>query len=173
MFLPMRPMEGERLTAQNILAVTRMYRERGYLLQRKLNGDRGVLESRPDGLMLWNRYGSEYSASAVDLADWNVLPVGTILDGEVWRGEFYPFESIGPQDQAARIALAQHWCAFCSNPYVFGGVTDDWLMGEVTLNADPLTRQWEGVVAKFASAKYVPLKKPHHESQAWVKLRWC
>jgi hypothetical protein len=168
-------MTGPKLTIDNILAVIAEYKAKGYLVQRKLNVDRGVLEITPAGPMLWNRYGSEYCASEVDLSAWNALP-SCILDGEVYRGEFYPFECLTCGENATqtlRIGVAENICRNAGQPYIFGGITNDWLIGEVTLDTNPRTRMWEGCVMKLASAKYVPLKKPDNESAAWTKLRWC
>jgi hypothetical protein len=140
-----------------------------------LNGDRGILECTHDGLKLWNRYGSEYNASSVDLSGWRNLKPGTLLDGEIYRGEFFCFEEIVEgKDQAWRIATGRATTMILGNKqWVFDGITNDWLIGEVTLDADPRTRMWEGCVMKLANAKYVPLKKPDHESPTWVKLKWC
>lgn len=171
--IPMRPQMGVKLTADNVLYEVAKMKAKGYIVQRKLNGDRGVLEMTRLGLLLWNRYGSLYSASGVDLAAWNTLPLGTVLDGEVYLGEFYPFEVINDKLQEQRITDAEAMCRRCGQPYIFGGITNDWLIGEVTLDDNPKTRMWEGVVCKLAGAKYVPLKKPDHESPTWQKCKWC
>ena len=176
-FLPMRPTPAERLTPDNILAVVGEYRARGWIEQRKLNGDSGTLESTKDGLKLWNRYGSIYAASGVKLNPWLGLPVGSILGGEIYQGEFRCFEVIQhltePLETASqRIAFAYPLCQQYSQPYIFGNVTNDWLMGEVTLKANPKTRMFEGLVWRLASAKYTPMKQPHHECPTIYKTKW-
>ena len=179
-FYPMRPTPAEKLTPDNILAVVGVYRNRGWIEQRKANGDSGTLESTKEGLKLWNRYGSIYSAGGVKLNPWLGLPVGTILGGEIYQGEFRCFEVIttGLCDctqlgASHRISGAEQICRQFKQPYIFGNVTNDWLMGEVTLKANPKTRMWEGLVWRLASAKYTPMKQPHHECPNIVKTKWC
>jgi ATP-dependent DNA ligase len=168
----MRPTTGPKLTPANILGTVQSYRLQGYEIQRKLNGDRAMLERTAAGVRLWNRYGGNYGF-AVNLKPYRDLATGTVLDGEVYRGEFYPFEQISDgSDTVERIRDCELLCRFVGVPYLFGGVTNDWLMGEVTLPASR-TRQFEGVVCKLASAKYVPLKTETQDSPTWTKLRWC
>ena len=171
-FYPMRPTTGPKLTPANILGTVNSYRHQGYELQRKLNGDRAILERTVAGVRLWNRYGGNY-AFTVNLRPYRDLASGTMLDGEVYRGEFRAFEQLSENsDTIERIRDCELLCRFIGVPYLFGQVTDDWLMGEVTLPASR-TRQWEGVVCKLASAKYVPLKTETQDSPTWTKLKWC
>lgn len=176
-------MMGARLTPQNVLAEVAKMQAKGYIVQRKLNGDRGVLEAASDGeLKLWNRYGSLYGASTVRLDEWSTLPIGTIIDGEIFEGHFYPFECIQVgrgfpmlylQDNTeGRISGAKLLCQHYSVEYLYD-VTNEWLVDGCGEYANPHIVMWEGVVCKLANAKYVTLKKPDHESPTWVKLKWC
>lgn len=171
-FYPMRPMMGEKLTAGNILPVVNYYRSRGYEIQRKLNGDRAIMEvTRNDGVIFWNRYGSRYSFS-VNAAPFKGLLIGTILDGENYQGTFYPFEQISTVSTTTeRIRDCRLLCGMIGVPYIYGEVTNDWLMVEFTLPPSR-TRMWEGVVCKMKHRPYQPLKTADQESPEWVKLKW-
>ena len=171
---PMRPCAGVKLTPENVIAVTQEAWKAGYILQRKLNGDRGILEVGRNGVItLWNRYGDEYILPC-NLQPFKKVLSGTVFDGEIYNGEFHPFEQLGNGDTAeTRINNCKFSCAMYGIPYVFGGITADWLIGEVTLITNPRTRMWEGVVAKAAKSKYMPLTTATQDSPLWTKLKWC
>lgn len=178
--IPMRPVMGARLTPQNILLEVLQMKLRGYIVQPKLNGDRGVLESTPTGLKLWNRYGTEYCAGHIDLTPWQALPPGIMLDGELYQQAFTPFEAIHSNNARllftptteGRIAGAKLACQIVHVPFLFNEPADDWLMEQVNAAENPRTRQWEGVVCKLRTTNYLPMKKPDHESPYWTKCKW-
>lgn len=177
--IPMRPIEGPKLTAGNILDIVAHYKEHGCICQPKLNGDRGLLQRTDAGIIIWNRYGEEYSF-AVEKEPWMKLSPDTILDGEIYEGVFYPFEclslgssSILSEPAVFRTNTAEGLCArkpvtlFC-----FNEPSEAWLKLQVAERTNPRTRRWEGLVFKKADSPYVPLKKPDHESPAWIKCKW-
>ncbi len=172
-FFPMRPISSPKLTSANVLyEVSRMVAQ-GFLIQPKLNGDRGILEATQTGLKLWNRYGGVYSASSVNLADWSNLKPGTLLDGEIWRGEFYCFEEIIDGDTTDRIAAGRATTLLLGNKkWLFNPPTTQWLLDQARSPEIRTVRQWEGVVCKLHSAPYTPAHKPDQETPFWVKLKW-
>lgn len=179
-FYPTRPSTGSRLTSDNVLVVVNDYRARGYIIQPKLNGDRGILVQAPGGVELWNREGTIYRAGEVNLGRWECLSPDTVLDGEIWQGEFYPFEaivvsagSLVHDRTAERIGWAIGQSARAGQDWLFETPTNEWLINEITLDADPLTRQWEGVVAKIDGAHYRTMSHPEQEAGTWVRLKWC
>lgn len=176
---PMRPTTGPMLCTANVLAVVGEYRNRGYCIQQKLNGDRGILEMTTAGPKLWNRRCGLYRATQVATGRWASLPVGTVLDGEVYGTGFYPFEALQVGDSPligeffpARALATQGLCDRAGVPFLFFEPTDEWLLEQATLKANPLTRMWEGVVAKLECDTYRPLSHPDQESATWVKLKW-
>ena len=173
-FYPMRPMTGPKLTIDNVLLITSDYLHRGYILQRKLNGDRVVMIVKDFGATFWNRYTGIYSFAVNN--EWGKLPVGTVMDGEVYQGEYYPFELIQLGKEKIlttqeRVVGAENICRTHNQEYVYGGVTNDWLVGEVMMKHER-TSMWEGVVAKLKSARYEPLNTATQESPAWSRLKW-
>jgi hypothetical protein len=161
---------GEKLTPANVLAVVQDYRQRGYRITRKLNGDRVVL-SVNGSLQWWSRYGQPYSFN-VNPAPWQDLPDGTLLDGEAYRGEFYPFLDVNQptigqgEDSARRITLE------AGMPWIYGDITTEWLLQEARSGEKMTTRKFEGCVAKLANSPYLPLRRPDMESATWTKLKW-
>lgn len=169
---PMRPTSGQRLTAQNVHQLIAGYQARGYLVQPKLNGDRAVLVATHSGLQLWNRHGGPYQAACVQLWQWNHLPIGTILDGEVYDLMFCPFEVLNGGTAIARAAAAKQLCQQRGIAYLFDEPSRGWLLDQAASTENILRRQWEGVVCKHASSTYRPLHAAHQESAEWIKLKW-
>ena len=144
MIIPMRPTQGERLTPENVITVVNSYKRNGYIIQPKLNGDRGILESTKSGLKLWNRYGGIYSATLVDLSEWRNLHVGTILDGEIYKEikmkyKFYPFEAVVDGSAQMRINIARQY----AKAWLFSPPSDEWLLEQAKSNENIRTRRWE------------------------------
>lgn len=179
--IPMRPIEGPKLTAGNILDIVAHYKEHGCICQPKLNGDRGLLQRTDAGIIIWNRYGEEYSFAA-EKEQWMKLSPDTILDGEIYGGVFHPFEclSLGDVnwmniDAQGRMFTARELCTRRpaeETVYLFNEPTEAWLKLQVAERTNPRTRRWEGLVFKKTDSPYVPLKKPDHESPTWIKCKW-
>jgi hypothetical protein len=162
MMIPMRP------TATGVkptVARVRELRECGWIVQRKLNGDRVILDCRGDGMpVAWNRYGTEYGHK-VATTKWQGC--GYLLDGEVIGGEFIPFDIVDyDMPLVARTSLVNALCDRLGVEWIWEA--DDQYIRDGAANGT----RWEGVVAKVATSKYRPLGKPHQESAEWVKLKW-
>jgi len=174
-FYPMRPAATGRAPTRALLAKLRAT----HVIQPKLNGDRVCLwVERDDSTYAQHRKGGAYSFMIRNRGQFAKLPAGTVLDGEVFGGKFYPFEVLrfgdldlrtnGPE---ARALLAERVCRWLG---------EEWLFAEPTLaqldqmaTDFPATRQWEGVVCKRRGSAYRPHAKPTHESPDWFKLKWC
>jgi len=173
-FLPPRPMMGEKLTAENVIKIAHIRRANGYSLTRKLNGDHGILESTGGGvLILWNRFGGIYS-NAVDLSPWKGIGRGLLLDGEIWKQRFYPWERIDVAVNAQdRLDYAKTLCHACKVDWMYGPVDDDWLVIEAGMpGQNPRTRTYEGFVSKLITSKYTPAKTVYQECPFYIKDKW-
>jgi hypothetical protein len=94
-FFPMRPRTGRRITAANVDQVYADATSGQWHPQKKLNGDRAVLAIQDNRTMIISRYGDLYRHPVDNINDFLKLPNGTLLDGEVWKKKFYPFEALG------------------------------------------------------------------------------
>jgi ATP-dependent DNA ligase len=175
-FYPMRPRRGLALNATTVnLVIAKMKTD---VVQRKLNGDRAVLVTHGGRVLIFNRHNTTYSHTVLNGADFLQLGGTMVLDGEVWKSKFYPFECLvykelplveyGPK---AREQAAQQVCEKVKLPWLFG-VTEDWLRDEVKKPHD-LRSQWEGVVIKMSNAPYRVLGSESQESDTWAKWKWC
>jgi len=176
-FYPMRPYRGPKLdktTVGQIMAKMKL----GDTIQRKLNGDRANLVVIDDQVKIFNRYMTQFSHTVLNASDFLRLGGPTVLDGEVWKSRFYPFECVvfkglslvenGPKD---REACAKHVCEKLNLPWLYE-VTEAWLQAEIKLPHD-LRSQWEGVVVKKANSPYRVLGTDAQESPFWGKWKWC
>lgn len=164
---PMRPVLSEPLTTENVLAVVHDLAA-NYIIAPKLNGDRVILRKTNGVIEVFNRHQSRYSFNVNAVIDWQDVPDNTTLDGEGYRGKFYPFEAI--MDNAPvedRVAEAKRLCRLTGNAFIFDHPTDAWL-----IRCSANLPQWEGIVAKQRGTKYEWLTKPHHTSFQWLKLKW-
>ncbi len=178
-FFPMRPIAGAKLSAGNFQRELAKIR-RTHILQPKLNGDRACVAVLGDTVRIQSRRGDWYSHT-VNLQPFHNLNAGTLLDGEVWQGEFYPFEVLAGRGISAlrssveeRIDMAESVCHHLNIEWQFGSRTDGWILDELCREGqEPLTRQWEGIVAKLRGSSYRMLGAAHQESPEWIKLKWC
>lgn len=155
------------LTAENVLAVVRAS-SRQFVIQPKLNGDRVILRKVNGALECWNRHQSRYSFNVNALLDWADLPEGTTLDGEGYRGHFYPFEAvIDGATVEERVAEAKRLCRVTGNAWIFETPTEAWLQ-----NLRGNLPQWEGIVLKERGSVYRWCSKPNHVSFGWFKCKW-
>lgn len=169
-FFPMRPTATGKIPTIRTIAGLRDK----FTIQPKLNGDRVVLWVMAGEVYTHNRHGSEYKMMVRNRNLFTKLPVGTILDGEVFGGKFFPFEclSFGDIDYTANTAetrckLAECICYLLGIEWLFAEPTESWLAAGSANGSE-----WEGVVIRLRNSAYVPCKKPFHESDSWFKLKW-
>src|SRR5712671_2028937 len=93
-FYPMRPRRGPDIDAGRIKKILEEIDGKKFVVQPKLNGDRVLLAVRKDEVQAANRHGSWYTKRVRNAGDFVKLGIGTVLDGEVFGGEFFPFEAL-------------------------------------------------------------------------------
>ena len=174
-FYPMRPRLGESITQANVRLALRRAKADGYLVQPKLNGDRVLVAVLEDHRVLAvTRHNSPYSFKVMNLELFAGLPAMTVLDGEVYRRQFYPFEAVavageslvdsGPEERAPR---ARELCHRLGVAWQFDAPTARFME-----NRRGNLPVWEGVVLKKLGSRYLPLGSEAQESATWVKRRW-
>lgn len=174
-FYPMRPRRGLSLNVTTLNLV--LLKMRTDVVQRKLNGDRAVLVANGGKVTVFNRHNTTYRHTVLNSQDFLRFSGTMVVDGEVWKSKFYPFECLvykdlplieygpRPREQAAR-----QICERLSIPWMYE-VTESWLSEEVQKPHD-LRSQWEGVVIKTADAPYRVLGSESQESDGWSKWKW-
>jgi ATP-dependent DNA ligase len=170
-FFPMRPTATGKAPTVSLLKTLRDK----FVVTPKLNGDRAILWVLADEVYIHNRHGSAYTFMVRNRASFAQLPVGTVLDGEVFNRNFYPFECLAYGDadytkQPAwkRLKLAEKLCQLLGIDWLFAEPTDEWI-GNGAANGT----QWEGVVLRLRNSIYRPCGKPFQESSEWFKLKWA
>lgn len=156
----------------------------GWLLQPKLNGDRVALTQWRGKLYAYSRHGAPYRQAIRNLDKYRALPEPAVLDGEVYRGRFIPFEALAlgrdllwracvSERAAAAKAVAEKldpgaWC--------FDPPTLAWLRQQfATQPPAGLKCQWEGVVRKKLGCPYLPAASASQRelpAWAWYKHKW-
>ena len=194
-FFPMRPIEGRSLsTPDKAVELALEFTASGDLLQPKLNGDRAcvaVVRSSmlagmdlrqfkfklrhfgPMTVLIQNRHGRGYGMP-VNLEAFAKCMASTCVDGEVFKGHFYPFEVLtlggvsmmreGPKERAN---MAKVLCR---------SIGVDWLFAPPSLRYLRLCAGnlpfWEGFVRKKAGSPYVPCANDSSVSSIWFKHKW-
>lgn len=124
-FFPMRPVEGRALrTVKDAIEVNQAMLDHEYVVQPKLNGDRACLAVVEGHVWIQNRHGGWYgfqvnNASAFLKPKWD----GTAFDGEIYEGNFYPFELLALDGKsflmasaAEREIMGQKMCELAKQP---------------------------------------------------------
>lgn len=175
-FYPMRPLQGRSLRTPKL--VNELYAEvqepDEWVCQPKLNGDRvclGVVDKR---VYTQNRHGAWYRFSVKNAPAFLKLPNRTCLDGEVFEGNFYPFECLAVGGHLftfctanEREVMAYQLMRLIGQPWIFNAPSKGWLLKR----RDNLPK-FEGVVLKRSSSPYVLLASPSQSSPDWVKRTW-
>jgi len=168
-FYPMRPFRGQvatETTLKDDLASGR------WVLQPKLDGDRAMLGVVEGGTVIANRHMGLYQFAVKNAVLFTDLPVGTCLDGEVWKGNFYPFETLGlgttlmtAEPVEIRIAEAKHICEIIGVDWLFEAPTKGWV------KANRNVPRLEGYVKKRRGSRY-EIIGVERESLDWCKVKW-
>lgn len=144
------------------------------LAHRKLNGDRLVVGLVGGSAIVTNRHGGMSKSTVLNIdAFRKELPDGTVLDGELWKRNFYPFDvlAVGGESWTSRPCRERERdvriiCQTVGVKWMWD-VDDVWL-SNLASNDD----QWEGVVLKDAESHYAIAGSATREHPAWVKRRW-
>jgi hypothetical protein len=167
-FYPMRPTPGLR-AADDVLAHDLA---NGWIAQGKLDGDRVMLGVSETGLIWANRHLALYSFNIKNAAKFARLPVGTCLDGECWKGNFYPFEALAIGTRSLlrtpvedRIAAAKQVCLNLGVDWLFEPISEGWV------GKNRGVPQLEGYVKKRRGSFYEILGV-QRESEFCTKCKW-
>jgi hypothetical protein len=145
-----------------------------WLCQPKLDGDRVILGVAADGLIFTSRHLGEYSFQVKNAAKFKHLQSGTCLDGECWKGNFYPFETLAIGNQSflgesveRRVGHARYICELVGVPWLFEPITDaGWI------KRAKKTPEIEGYVKKRLGSTY-EITGSQRDSLEWVKCKWA
>lgn len=165
-FFPMRPVNGSPVKEFADLAPSK-----DYVDQPKLNGDRVCVGVVKKQIYCQNRHGKWYSYNVSNLSEFLKLPSGTILDGEVYGSNFYPFEAIvvGGKDlsiecPSVRIAEAKKLCISIKTQWLF-----DYDPKKLSIAPKNI---WEGKVRKKLKSKYIRAGSANMANDNWIKNKW-
>lgn len=183
LFFPMRPTSGTPLKRDRQFErfLEHDLSDPDYVYQPKLNGDRVCVIVWEDQAFAQNRHGRWYSFRTENLQSFTEVGNLTVLDGEVYKKHFYPFEalvvngtSLLAADTDERVGMAEQVCDMTGTDWKFGQPNEEWLRAirQAELDSDE-TVVWEGVVRKYKKARYVPLGTDGQESDDWYKLKWA
>lgn len=173
----MRPTKGRTLSRPD--SIRQLWHdavEQGlWVIQPKLNGDRADLAVIDKKVYIQNRHGGWYRHKVVNKADFLRLPNRTCLDGEVFKGNFYPFECLASNSHSfmlaevhERVRMAKDMASFLKHPWLFDPPTLKWLLNRAG-NA-PI---FEGVVLKQVRSRYLTLGTASQSSATWLKRLWA
>jgi ATP-dependent DNA ligase len=169
---PMRPKSGRQIISKTDIKDIFVRRKSGWTVQLKINGDRAQVGVNENGIHVANRHGGWYGLS-VDLTEWKSLPIGTLLDGEIFKKKFYPFEALAYAGQsldrhtpADREAKAKELCEKAGVSWLYEPTPG--ILAKMRENMPII----EGVVLKMANTPYIPLSTATRESDTWIKWKW-
>lgn len=176
-FYPMRPRHGRRLGRPE--HIRQLWHEaveqKLWSMQPKLGGDRAGLAVVDKHVFVQNRHGSRYRCKVKNGQDFLRLPNHTCFDGEVFKGNFYPFELLACNGNSLlltevheRVALAKDLVKFLKHPWMFETPSLAWL-----LRRSRNLPIYEGVVLKRAASRYVLLGSATQSNFEWLKRLWA
>ncbi len=145
-----------------------------WVMQPKLNGDRVILAVVGNRVFVQNRYGQMYRQKVSNARDFLKLPDCTCFDGEVFKGNFYPFEIIACNGKNLlrtevheRVSWAKTLMRDIKQPWLFETPSAAWLMRRGA-NAP----NYDGIVLKRTGSFYIPLGSASQSTLEWFKRLW-
>jgi ATP-dependent DNA ligase len=175
-FYPMRPAQGRVLRNQgNVNDFNRQeLKQHDWVIQPKLEGDRACIGVLDGAVYIQNRHGDWYKQRVNNLADFKKLPSGTVLDGEVFKGNFYAFDCLASGGKshlmataAEREVLAFQMTKYLKHEWKFERPSKAWVS---KLHAQMPV--YGGVVLKRMNSEYVIMGSPNQASLNWLKRTW-
>jgi hypothetical protein len=175
-FYPMRPAQGRVLRNQGNVDEFhhQVLRTHDWVVQPKLEGDRACIGVLDGKVYIQNRHGEWFKHKVTNLADFKKLPNNTVLDGEVFQGNFYPFECLASSGKsflmataAEREVLAFQLSKFLGHEWKFGKPSKSWVA-----KLDKNMPVYGGVVLKRSASPYIMLGSPSQASLDWLKRCW-
>jgi len=180
-FYPMRPLEGRSLSQKRfreslMKEMLADAKEEQWVVQPKLSGDRACLAVFKKKVYIQNRYGDWYHHPVGNGHKFinPLIPDKTVFDGEVWEGEFHPFEVLAANGRsllrattAERVVLAYQLTRLIKQKWMFERPGKAWLLsGRENLPV------WEGVILKKANAPYIVAGSASQQITSWLKRKW-
>lgn len=175
-FFPMRPARGPVLRNQSNVEQfdEQVLKTFDWIVQPKLEGDRACVATVDKKVYIQNRHGSWYKHPVKNLDDFKKLPNLTLLDGEVFKGNFYPFECLVSAGKSFVMAtpdereiLAFQMSKFLGHEWKFSRPSKKWvakLHGQMP--------EYGGVVLKRAGSPYIIHGSADQSSLDWLKKCW-
>jgi hypothetical protein len=175
-FFPMRPRHSLPIRTVEDLARI-LAGNKDYDFSLKLNGDRACLLVQDGVVSVQNRHGAFYKMT-VNRQPFIDLQGTWLLDGEIYKKEFLPFEVImannlsAPDCPLSRKIMAMELSNNLGIEWVYGRDNSDIL----SIAEKHIVRRdgsvIEGVVGKKLGSSYIPLGSESQESAAWKKYKW-
>lgn len=175
-FYPMRPAVGKVLrNKRNVKEFDEQVLQKfDWVVQPKLDGDRATLAVVDGNVYIQNRHGSWFKHRVRNLPDFKNLPNRTVLDGEVFKGNFYAFECLALEGKSValctvmeREVLAFQLTKLLGHTWKFHKPSRAWI-ANLSKNAP----DYDGVVLKRSASPYIMMGSPAACSLDWFKYRW-
>jgi ATP-dependent DNA ligase len=175
-FFPMRPATGRVLRNQGNVEefYQQVLRKHDWVVQPKLEGDRACIGVLDGTVYIQNRHGGWYGHKVKNLQDFKKLPNRTVLDGEVFGGNFYAFECLASAGKSflfataeEREVLAYQLTKFLGHEWKFQKPSKGWV-AKLREHAP----EYGGVVLKRAASPYIMLGSANQASLDWLKRCW-
>lgn len=174
-FFPMRPANGPRITRKRVKEILEKMETKRWVYQPKLNGDRALLAIHDGKVSVCNRHYGWYHYHVANAGNFLAkLGSGTVFDGEVFKGSFYPFECLALEHRSYKIntveereIMAMQMCRLCGVEWMYFKPTKKWL-----LRLSDNLPQYEGLVRKRSDMPYILLPNSSSTSIGWLKHRW-
>lgn len=175
-FYPMRPAVGRVLRNKGNVEefYSQVLRRQDWVVQPKLDGDRATIGVRDGNVYVQNRHGGWYRHNVKNLTDFTYLPDKTVLDGEVFEGNFYPFECLAVDGKsvlrataAEREVLAFSLSKLVGHAWKFNRPSKQWIA-----NLDRNKPVYGGVVLKRLGSPYIIMGSATQFSLDWLKRCW-
>lgn len=177
-FFPMRPATGRvirnRTSVQELLKEVNQQKY-DWIMQPKMSGDRACIAYLDGEVHVQNRHGTWYRHKVSNKDAFKKLPNKTVLDGEVFKGKFYPFECIAIDGKSMtdctaseREVLAFQLCKFLGVDWKFERPARAWLL---KLNTNQ--PEYDGIVLKRAHSPYILGGSANTVSLDWMKRTWA
>lgn len=175
-FFPMRPSTGRTLRTPKLVSDFLKEFDPAYFeMQPKLAGHRACLALVKNRVHVQNRHGGWLRTTVKNADCFRELKGDRYcFDGEVWEGNFYPFDLLATKGRSIlywpacdRIALAKAYTLALKIPWLFDAPDAEWLMAR-RANMP----KWEGVVLKKKESIYSLHSSDTQTSLNWFKRRW-
>ena len=174
-FYPMRPMHGPTIKTPEDLNNL----DPRYHWTLKVNGDRASVGVVDHECHVQNRHGDWFKQSVAGMELYSALDGTWLLDGEVYKKTFYPFEvivkegvSLAKECPSVRVNAARELTKVLGLQWLYGEdklVLNDWLAEAIRRHDGTFI---EGVVGRRLGSAYTPMGAATHESTKCVKRKW-